>query len=334
MQDIIPPRNGQQRGAIRPPVRLESPQPERIAPRESIRPMRSFSDVTVVSAPKVEAVLPQAEIPRPVVAAAPVPVVPVSAPEASVGLPPLQEETDPEDVPPIPAKPEKDPEQTKKLRNRLKTWGLIVAAIVVLAITAYVSIDTWLVNTKTTQIETANNAADTAPSSDDEGKDETKITSDILSNYSVAPDLPRALYIDKLDIAARVLPMSVNNTGSIQAPVNIYDSGWYTGSMKPGEAGAMFIDGHASGPTREGLFAYLDTLEKGDTLQVEKGDSTKLQYKVVHTEVVALSDIDMKKILLPRNGVTKGLNLMTCTGKWLPREKTYDHRVVVYTQQM
>jgi LPXTG-site transpeptidase (sortase) family protein len=96
----------------------------------------------------------------------------------------------------------------------------------------------------------------------------------------------------------------------------------------------MFIDGHASGPTREGLFAYLDTLEKNDTLQVEKGDGTKLKYKVVRTEVVALSDIDMKKILLPHNGVTKGLNLMTCTGKWLPREKTYDHRVVVYTQQI
>ena len=326
-QDIIPQRNGQERGAIRPPTRSVSPQPERVVSREAVRPVRSFSDVTMVATPKVEA--PQVPI------AEPVQVAPVTAVEAPVAPTPVQAEPDMEDVPPIPSsKPDKDPEEAKVLHNRLKTWGLVAAALIVLAATAYISIDTWLVNAKTaTHLETSTDE-DTTPSSEEEGKEETEITPEALSQYSVAADVPRALYIDKLKVAARVLPMSVNNTGSIQAPVNVFDAGWYTGSVKPGETGAVFIDGHASGPTREGLFAYLDTLEKNDTLQVEKGDGTKLKYKVVRTEVVALSDIDMKKMLLPHNGVTKGLNLMTCTGKWLPREKTYDHRVVVYTQQI
>lgn len=322
-QDIIPQRNGQARGAIRPPTRSVSARPER---EESVRPVRSFSDVTMVATSKVE--VPQAQVP------APVQVTPVTAIEAPASPTPVQGEPDTEDVPPIPSKPDKDPEKVKVLHNRLKTWGLVVAALIILAVTAYISIDTWLVNAKTaTHLETSTDE-NAAPSSEEEGKEETEITPDALSQHTVATDQPRALYIDKLKVAARVLPMSVNNTGSIQAPVNVYDAGWYTGSVKPGETGAMFIDGHASGPTREGLFAYLDTLEKNDTLQVEKGDGTKLKYKVVRTEVVALSDIDMKKILLPHNGVTKGLNLMTCTGKWLPREKTYDHRVVVYTQQI
>lgn len=312
MQDIIPPRNGQPRGAIRPPIRSVS-QVDRVAPREAVRPVRLVSDVMVVAAaPKVEvAKVEQA------VTTEPVEVAPVS--------------TGPPNTLP---KAENNPKKAKKAHGRVKSWGLVMAAVVVLAITGYVSVDTWLVNAKTdTQLE-ATTGTGAAPSSDQEGKDETEVSTDILSKYVVAPDRPRALYIDKLDIAARILPMSVNAAGSIQAPINIYDAGWYTGSVKPGETGAVFVDGHASGPTREGLFAYLDTLKEGDTLRVEKGDGTELNYKVVQTEVVPLSDIDMKKVLLPHNGVTKGMNLMTCTGKWLPQEKTYDHRVVIYTQQI
>ena len=128
--------------------------------------------------------------------------------------------------------------------------------------------------------------------------------------------------------------MGVNNDGSIQAPRNIFDAGWYNGSVKPGDIGAMFIDAHASGPTREGLFAYLDKLAEGDEIQIEKGDGTRLTYRVAHTETVALADIDMRKALLPHGNILRGLNLMTCTGKWLDDKQTYDQRVIVYAEQL
>ena len=67
------------------------------------------------------------------------------------------------------------------------------------------------------------------------------------------------------------MPMPVNGDGSMQAPINIYDAGWYTGGVRPGDKGAAVIDAHASGPTRQGLFAYLDTLKQGDNIIVEKG---------------------------------------------------------------
>lgn len=330
MQDIIPPRNGQQRGAIRPPIRLVS-QVDRVVPREAVRPVRLVSDVMVVAAPKAVKVDEAEAIMKPSVQAA---SMPLAAPDDPPVIANVQTKNVIEATQNAPVEVKKATGKVKKVRARAKSWGLVSAAVIVLAVTAYVSIDTWLVNAKTdTQLEAVVGGG-TAPTSDQEGKDETEVPSDVLSKYVVAPDLPRALYIDKLDVAARILPMSVNAAGSIQAPVNIYDAGWYTGSVKPGETGAVFIDGHASGPTRQGLFAYLDTLQEGDTLRLEKGDGTELNYKVVHTEVVPLSDIDMKKVLLPNNGVTKGLNLMTCTGKWLPKENTYDHRVVIYTQQI
>lgn len=226
--------------------------------------------------------------------------------------------------------------ERRKSRD-LKRSGLVLLAAIFVLVTGYVSIDTWMTNNKvkagTSVVETSA-VAGSGWTPEQEGQDEKAPSTDSLSNYAVSPSLPRALYIDKLGVASRILPMGVNNLGAIQAPVNIYDAGWYTGSVKPGDIGAVFIDGHASGPTREGLFGDLDELAVGDELQVEKGDGTKLTYRVVHTEIVPLEGLDMKKVLLPHGNTLRGLNIMTCTGDWVESKKTFDHRVLVYTEQI
>ena len=167
-----------------------------------------------------------------------------------------------------------------------------------------------------------------------EASEETPITIESIKTYTVAADAPRMLRINSLSIAAKVRPMGINSIGAIAAPVNIYDSGWYTGSSKPGAAGAMFIDGHASGATRKGLFAYIDTLQIGNTVSVERGDGQVFNYKVVHVETVSKDAVDMTKVLHTYDGVKEGLNLMTCTGVWIKEEKTYDKRTVVYTERV
>ncbi len=155
-----------------------------------------------------------------------------------------------------------------------------------------------------------------------------------LDTYSVAADQPRGLYIPKLGIASRIKPVGLTAENSIIAPTNIYDAGWYTGSAKPGQTGAAFIDGHASGSTRQGLFAYLETLKTDDELSVETGDGTRMNYKVKAVSIVSKDSIDMNEVLSPYDQAEKGLNLMTCTGRWIEDEKTYDKRVIVYTEQV
>lgn len=167
-----------------------------------------------------------------------------------------------------------------------------------------------------------------------EASDETQVAVNALNTYKVAADEPRMLTIKSLQISARIKPMNVNSIGAIAAPVNIYDSGWYTGSAKPGTYGAMFIDGHASGATRKGLFAYIDTLKNGNEVSIERGDGQVLTYKVVHVETVSKELVDMKKVLRTYNGVKEGLNLMTCTGTWIKNERTYDKRAIVYTERV
>lgn len=228
---------------------------------------------------------------------------------------------------------------TEPVRKHLKSrrLGLVIAAIFVLALTGYVSIDAWTTNNKVKAefVQSSGAIVQTAAEQQaQEGHDETPLHKNALADYSVASSLPRALYVNKIKVGARIMPMSVNTDGSVQAPRNIYDSGWYSGSVKPGETGAMFIDGHASGPTREGLFAYLDKLNEGDLIEIEKGDGNRLTYKVVHTEVQPLAGLDMKKMLLPYGTVSKGLNMMTCTGTWVDSSKTFDKRVLVFAEQI
>jgi len=215
----------------------------------------------------------------------------------------------------------------------------VLAAALVLAGAGYASVDTFLTNKQVKEVATqrAGEPAVAGASSQAipaEGGDESDVTPSAIDAYTVAADQPRVLTIESIGVRARILPMSVNADGAMQAPVNIFDSGWFGGSAKPGTPGAAVIDAHASGATREGLFAYLDTLSKGDRVGVEQGDGTKLIYEVTHTETVALDALDMAKLMRTHNDVAEGLNLITCTGKWLADKKTYDQRVIVYTKRV
>lgn len=165
-----------------------------------------------------------------------------------------------------------------------------------------------------------------------EGKDQTPVSPSVLSVYKVAADAPRAIYIDKLGIAARILPMGINADKSMQAPINIYDAGWYTSSAKPGNSyGAMVVDGHASkSGTHYGLFGNLDKLVEGDTMTIERGDGTKYQYTVAHTEDVPEDQVNMNKVMESYGDATRGLNLITCAGEWTKDGSTLDHRFIVY----
>lgn len=230
-----------------------------------------------------------------------------------------------------PQKPPKSPKDKKIVGA--KKYALIAIGIALLLVAGYIAVNTLIINDNVQALISKNGGnPNKEHTKDSEGQDEDIPPSNAFWDYKVAAEYPRALYIDKINVAARILPMAMNTDGSVQAPLNIFDSGWYTGSVKPGEAGAAFIDGHASGKTRAGLFAYLDTLAVGDMLRVEKGDGTMLNFKVVHTETVPLNEVDMKKALMPYDKATKGLNLMTCTGEWIEDKATYDHRVMVYTE--
>ena len=156
--------------------------------------------------------------------------------------------------------------------------------------------------------------------------DETMPTEAEIIEYTVAPDRPRYLSIERLGTRnARILPMGVNTKGELDTPNNIFDVGWYEGSGKPGQGGTMIIDGHNGGPHVYGVFKNLPSLVNGDIIQVERGDGAIFKYKVVENVAVDLNDSDSYMATAARSPEVgkESVTLISCTGEWSQSQQTY-----------
>jgi LPXTG-site transpeptidase (sortase) family protein len=162
----------------------------------------------------------------------------------------------------------------------------------------------------------------TAPSEDD------------INDYQVAADMPRFITIDSLGVKARVKSLGAKANGQITSPSNVHDAGWYNGSAKPGTPGAALLDGHVSSWTTNGVFYNLKKLTSGDAVSIERGDGSKLTYRVIKTEIANTEALNMANVLKPAPGVKEGLNLITCTGKVKPGTSEFEQRLVVYTERV
>ena len=161
---------------------------------------------------------------------------------------------------------------------------------------------------------------------------EVKPTEEEVYEYTVAPDRPRYLTVNKLGINnARILAMGINSNGELATPNNIFDVGWYESSGKPGEGKTILIDGHNGGPHVHGVFKDLPSLSNGDIIEVERGDGVKYQYSVVENITVPLDESDMymaKAMQSPESG-RESVTLISCTGEWSQQQRTYLSRQFV-----
>ena len=147
-----------------------------------------------------------------------------------------------------------------------------------------------------------------------------------VAEYTVAPDRPRYLSIERLGITnARMLPMGINAEGELATPNNIFDVGWYDASGKPGQGGTLLVDGHNGGPHVQGVFKALPSLGSGDIIKVERGDGQVFQYSVVENKAVSLSEANdymATAMMSPMKG-KESITLISCTGEWSQAQKTY-----------
>ena len=165
-----------------------------------------------------------------------------------------------------------------------------------------------------------------AESTETEELIEVEPTEQEVREYTVAPDRPRYLTVEKIGVKkARILPMGVNAEGELATPNNIFDVGWYEASGKPGQGGTMIIDGHNGGPHVLGVFKSLPNLANGDIITVERGDGVIYKYKVVENKAVPLSESDAYMAVAARSPEPgkESVTLISCTGEWSQQQGTY-----------
>lgn len=175
----------------------------------------------------------------------------------------------------------------------------------------------------------------------DSRPEEIKPTAASMGAYMVPADAPRQIIIPKLYAYSRVRAISLNSQSQsqLQAPGNIFDTGWYENSARPGIPGltggpsAVLIDGHTNGPTQPGVFANIDKLMAGDPLQIVRGDGKTFNYVVVKTQTLAALPASSSQFMNSAVVGKPGLNLMTVHGPYDKTSSSNPSTTVVFAVQ-
>lgn len=208
---------------------------------------------------------------------------------------------------------------------RWLTAAIIVAAIAVSAWYAYL----WYTKGVTPPLPIVPASAMADPSID-----ETPVTAAQVDSHTVPSSHPRYISMPSLGIdKARVVSVGLTKQNLLDTPKNIADTAWFEKSATPGMGtGAVVIDGHNGGITRDGVFAKLASLNNGDIITIERGDGKKISYAVAENRTMSLQDANTKGMKDMMNSIDlskEGLSLITCAGNWVPRDKVFDKRVMV-----
>ena len=142
-------------------------------------------------------------------------------------------------------------------------------------------------------------------------------------------EYPARLRIPSIGVDAKVQRVGLTKSGAMGTPSNFTDVGWYKYGPVPGRMGSAVIDGHVDNALGlAGVFKNLDKVSVGDDLYVDTASSTPLRFLVVGVESYPYTAVPTERIFKSADAVR--LNLITCEGKWISRDQTYDGRLVVY----
>lgn len=165
---------------------------------------------------------------------------------------------------------------------------------------------------------------------------ETPVSAEAIYEYKEwVPELPVRLVIPSIGVDAPVqyVGLDASGSGEMGIPSNFTDVGWYEGGVRPGMRGSAVIAGHYNGKgVPEAVFYDLNSLQVGDEVVVVSAERVEDIFEVVKVETYDY-DAATSDVFLSTDGKAR-LNLITCSGEWLPEQKLFNKRTVVFTEQL
>lgn len=166
------------------------------------------------------------------------------------------------------------------------------------------------------------------------GVDTSTVSEKELSDHTVKNQEPRYIEMPSLGVTVtRVTKVGVTERNMLDLPTNVHDAGWYAKSAKPGSgAGAVVLSGHSGTGSAQGIFTTLDELKPGDSITIERGDGRVFTYEVHDVREKPIDWVNqsgMKEMMYSADPAREGLSLIGGSGKWIPKEKVFSHRILV-----
>ena len=142
---------------------------------------------------------------------------------------------------------------------------------------------------------------------------------------------PSRLRIPSIGVDAAISAVGLRPDGSMDAPDNLWTSSWLATGPRPGQAGNAVIAGHR-GVGTPALFSHFEKVQPGDRIYVSDGAGGELIYVVTRVASLDLSTSTQVAVFAPT--ATQHLVLVTCFGKYVESARTYDHRLVVFSEPL
>ena len=155
----------------------------------------------------------------------------------------------------------------------------------------------------------------------------------VLASQAPPPPVagPSRLVIPTIGVDAAVEPVGLTHDGAMDVPSGPHTVGWYHFGSPPGAVGSAVMDGHVDyrgvGPA---VFWRLRELAPGDTLVVVTEDGDERRFRVTEVASYPNASVPMERIF--GSAASPRLNLITCDGAFIARDRNYDHRLVVYSE--
>ena len=152
---------------------------------------------------------------------------------------------------------------------------------------------------------------------------------DAVTDARMQAPNPAVIRIPRLEVEASIIPLGLQEDGSIEVPEDPDQAGWWLGGPEPGETGPAVILGHVDsqeeGPA---VFFYLQYLDPGDEIHIDRVDGSTITYVVESTERHHKDEFPTDAVYGPTEQPT--LRLVTCGGDFDFGVRTYEDNVIVF----
>ena len=152
---------------------------------------------------------------------------------------------------------------------------------------------------------------------------------DAVTDARMQAPNPAVIRIPRLEVEASIIPLGLQDNGSIEVPEDPDQAGWWLGGPEPGETGPAVILGHVDsqeeGPA---VFYYLQYLDPGDEIHIDRVDGSTITYVVEATERHNKDEFPTDAVYGPTEEPT--LRLVTCGGIFDYGVRSYEDNVIVF----
>jgi hypothetical protein len=140
--------------------------------------------------------------------------------------------------------------------------------------------------------------------------------------------LPARLRIAAIGVNSSLERLGRLPDGTLEAPREWGQAGWYADGVRPGAQGPAVIAGHVDSTDGPAVFFRLRELRPGDIVVVSDTNGATFRFRVDHTMTYPKSRFPSTAVYGPT--ALAQLRLVTCTGQFDRMARSYRENLVVY----